>query len=286
MGKTAHTIFVSAFTIIVIATTIILISKGTSYYSTDLAERFYHPDHDLFKPSGLWGHGLGIVGTLLILFGVLSYMARKRSKLLARVGLIKHWLEFHIFLCTLGPIMVLFHTAFKFQGIVSISFWSMIAVVASGVLGRFIYIQIPRTLEGRELSLQEVKEMRENLSDKISTEENVGNNYNLAFASAGVNQIDQKPGNSILSRYIDDYKAIAEIKRNLKREQINKKERRHIIRLIKNERSLNRRIGRLLTMQKLFRYWHVAHLPFAIVMLIIMVVHVLVTVTFGNTWIF
>lgn len=283
MGKTAHTIFVSVFTIIVIATAILLISKGTSYYGTDLAERFYHPDHDLFKPSGLWGHGLGIVGTLLILFGVLSYMARKRSKLLARVGLIKHWLEFHIFLCTLGPLMVLFHTAFKFQGIVSISFWSMIAVVASGVLGRFIYIQIPRTLEGRELSLQEVKEMRENLSEKISSEENVGNNYNLAFVSAGVNQ---KPSNSLLSRYIDDYKTIAEIKRNLKREQINKKERQHIIRLIKNERALNRRIGRLLTMQKLFRYWHVAHLPFAIVMLVIMVVHVLVTVTFGNTWIF
>ena len=110
---------------------------------TPLEERFYHPDHENFKPSGLFGHGLGIVGTLLILIGVFIYIARKRYQFLSRYGRVKYWLEFHIFLCTLGPIMVLFHTAFKFGGIVSISFWSMVAVVISGVIGRYIYIQIP-----------------------------------------------------------------------------------------------------------------------------------------------
>jgi hypothetical protein len=39
-------------------------------------------------------------------------------------------------------------------------------------------------------------------------------------------------------------------------------------------------------MQKLFKYWHVAHLPFALVMLVIMVVHVAVSIVFGYTWIF
>jgi hypothetical protein len=39
-------------------------------------------------------------------------------------------------------------------------------------------------------------------------------------------------------------------------------------------------------MQKLFRYWHVAHLPFALIMLVIVVIHVLITVSFGATWIF
>ena len=39
-------------------------------------------------------------------------------------------------------------------------------------------------------------------------------------------------------------------------------------------------------MQKLFRYWHIAHLPFALIMLIIMVIHVGVTLAFGYKWIF
>jgi hypothetical protein len=58
------------------------------------------------------------------------------------------------------------------------------------------------------------------------------------------------------------------------------------VKLIKNEMALSSRIGRLQTMQKLFRYWHVAHLPFAIVMIVIMLIHVAVTVAFGNKWIF
>jgi len=39
-------------------------------------------------------------------------------------------------------------------------------------------------------------------------------------------------------------------------------------------------------MQQLFKYWHVAHLPFAIIMLIILIIHVGVTLTFGYKWIF
>jgi len=55
---------------------------------------------------------------------------------------------------------------------------------------------------------------------------------------------------------------------------------------VKNEIKINRRIDRLNTMQNLFKYWHVAHLPFALVMLVIMVVHVIITVAFGFKWIF
>jgi hypothetical protein len=55
---------------------------------------------------------------------------------------------------------------------------------------------------------------------------------------------------------------------------------------LESEASLERRIKRLEMMQNLFKYWHVAHLPFALVMLIIMVIHVGVTIVFGYRWIF
>ena len=61
---------------------------------------------------------------------------------------------------------------------------------------------------------------------------------------------------------------------------------RTILRPGENEISLNRKIDRLDTMQNLFKYWHVAHLPFALVMLIIMIIHVAVTIAFGYRWIF
>lgn len=56
--------------------------------------------------------------------------------------------------------------------------------------------------------------------------------------------------------------------------------------MVRNEISLNNRIERLSTMQQLFKYWHVAHLPFALIMLIIMVIHVAITLAFGYRWVF
>jgi len=39
-------------------------------------------------------------------------------------------------------------------------------------------------------------------------------------------------------------------------------------------------------MQEFLRYWHVAHLPFALIMLVIMIVHIIVALLFGYKWIF
>ncbi|MCB9293921.1 MAG: hypothetical protein H6559_12490 [Lewinellaceae bacterium] len=155
MSTLVHRIYIGTLTAIVVLTALFLVYNGASYYSTVPSRSgFITLLTTISNPAGLFGHGLGIMGTLLILIGVTSYIARKRYGFLSRFGRLKYWLEFHIFLCSLGPVMILFHTAFKFGGIVSIAFWSMVAVVASGVIGRFIYIQIPRTIEGRYLRPQ------------------------------------------------------------------------------------------------------------------------------------
>jgi len=73
----------------------------------------------------------------------------------------------------------------------------------------------------------------------------------------------------------------------LKKNQLKRSEAKKVLNLVKNDISLNRRIDRLVIMQNLFKYWHVAHLPFAIVMLIIMIIHVgVVVILSGNHWIF
>jgi hypothetical protein len=39
-------------------------------------------------------------------------------------------------------------------------------------------------------------------------------------------------------------------------------------------------------MKQIFHYWHVVHLPFSVIMFVILLIHVAVTVAFGYTWIF
>jgi hypothetical protein len=289
MSPLVHRIYLAVLAFIVSATAVFLFYKGYSYYSTPIEERFYHPDHNEFKPSGIYGHGLGIVGTLLILIGVFGYMAKKKYRALARFGRLKYWLEFHIFLCSLGPVMILFHTAFKFGGLVSVSFWSMVAVVASGVIGRFIYIQIPRTIEGRALSLNEVKAMKGNLEEVLTDVYRLNETTSRAIMQSvdlqGQKQ-EGREGQSWFGQYMEDQKSVRRVKHLLRENRLSKPDIRHVTKMVKNEITLNNRIGRLHLMQKLFKYWHVAHLPFALVMLVIMVIHVGITLAFGYRWIF
>jgi len=275
--------------LIILVIFVILTWMGYSYYNLPIEERFFNPDHVLLKPGGILGHGLGIIGTLAIILGIGLYMARKRMRSMARLGLLKYWLEFHIFLCTLGPVLILFHTSFKFGGLVAISFWSMVAVFLSGIIGRFIYIQIPRSIEGRELSLSEVRDMKGNIGSVLSGSYNLdAESYNVIVESTKKKiEIHQK--NFFMGFFRqrrDDRTTLKRVRSVIKSNHLNRKESKKIIHLVKHEISLNRRIDRLLTMQKLFTYWHVAHFPFAIVMMIIMAIHVAVTIVFGYRWIF
>ncbi len=288
MSKNIHKLFIGVLVSIVFITLIVLIYLGSGYYGLGLEERVYHPDHKMLKPSGILGHGFGIVGSLFMIIGVLSYMARKRYRFLSRWGLLKHWLEFHIFLCTLGPILVLFHTAYKFGGLVAISFWSMVAVFVSGVVGRFIYIQIPRSIEGRELSLNEVREMKSDVASIIRDSHKLDEDSFNVISESIKKKVELYHKNSIKRYFMkrkDDRLSLKSVRKVLKKNKLSRKEYKSIIALVKDDIKLNRRIERLATMQNLFKYWHVAHLPFALVMLIIMVIHVAVTVVFGYRWI-
>jgi len=271
--------------------TLILALNGWQYYNTPLEERFFQPQYNALKPSGAWGHGFGIIGSIMMILGVALYMIRKRVKRLFNLGFLKHWLEFHIFLCTVGPILILYHTAFKFGGIVAVSFWSMVAVVASGVAGRFIYIQIPRTIQGKELSVNELNDINDDLTHRLRSEYSINGNilskldkHSLSDKYKGVGF-----GTSfvmMIQDYFGTHLVLHQIKRELRYLNLRSEREKEILRISKSKLILSRRIGMLRTTQKLFRYWHIIHLPFAITMFVIMFIHIAVTIIFGYKWIF
>lgn len=291
MNKTLHRIYIWSFIIIGLTVTILLIVDGFSYYSTSIESRFFHPNHNSLKPSGFIGHGLGIVGSLMMIVGVASYMIRKRKPRLLEFGYLKHWLEFHIFLCSVGPILVLYHTAFKFGGIVSVSFWSMTAVVLSGVIGRFIYLQIPRSIQGNELEIEDINTMSANLTARLKSEFGINGTLserleNISFTGQYKNASLRRSIFLIFKVYLQSLLLLKNIYNEIDNMNLVKRKARRVKSLVKSKIVLQRRIGMLRTMQKFFKYWHIVHLPFAIVMFVIMFIHVIVTILFGYKWIF
>ncbi len=170
----------------------------------------------------------------------------------------------------------------KLGGIVSISFWSMVIIVLSGVVGRFIYLQIPRTLEGRELTLQELQNMKQNLSKVLQETHKLSPSTIEAITQYTT---FKKTGNPLKS-FMRRQNVIKNIKNKLKEEDLTRTEIKEVIRLSKEEILFSRKIERLNTMKNLFKNWHIMHLPFAFIMLFIMIIHVIITLTFGYRWIF
>ena len=270
MTKAVHNLYIFSMSAVVVTVTVYLWVVGGEFYSLPLEERFYHSQYHWFKPSGLFGQGLGVVGTVLIAFGVWIYIARKQHGFMEKYLRIKYLLEFHIFLCTLGPILILFHTSFKFGGIVSMAFWSMVAIVASGVVGRFIYVQIPRNIAGGELDLNQIQNRRISFFSSLS----------------GSNVFIKSDLQKLINLDMTSKKRWELANEFLKTSSATRGEKRKVLSVLKAERRLASKIANLELMKRLFKYWHVIHKPFAIIMLLIVIVHVIVTVTMGYRWVF
>lgn len=286
MSTLTHRIYITLFFVIAISSFLILAINGFGYYSTPLTERPFSELHNSLKPSGTLGHFLGIAGSIMMGVGVSSYMLRKRVRALFKFGTLKNWLEFHIFLCVTGPILVLFHTAFKFGGIVSISFWSMTAVVLSGIAGRFIYTQIPRSVKGNELDITEIKRLQNELSEKLKED------YNLD--EKVIDKIDNLSSKILTqsnSTFTDFFKALGlklkvngeinRLKTELLQKQIPESLAIQICSTAKEKVMLDGRVKILKSMHALFRYWHIFHLPFAITMFVIMIIHIIAVLIFS-----
>jgi hypothetical protein len=262
---------------------------GASYYITPLAERPFHPRYETLRPTGALGMSYGVVGTLLILGGVILYSSRKRLRLLSGVGRLQHVLNVHIFLCVTGPLLILFHTTFKFGGLVGVSFWSMAAVVGSGVVGRYLYAQIPRGIQGEESSAQEIEKAYLGLTAALAARPGLSREW-----LTSLDRIFQPPGRpSDLSlpgalKYllVDDLTRQLRIRRITSNLRLSDDAAGAVRSLVRSRLLLHRRLLLLEQTRRAFHYWHVIHLPFTIVMFVILALHVGVAIAFGYRWIF
>ena len=106
----------------------------------------------------------------LYLAGIFLYPLRKHWPWLSTIGSTRHWLDIHILMGLTAPAIVAFHSTLKFKGLAGMAFWIMFAVSASGVVGRYLYGQIPRKVTTAELSLRELHDLQADLSQQLAAQ--------------------------------------------------------------------------------------------------------------------
>ncbi|KAB2962665.1 MAG: hypothetical protein F9K18_09505 [Thermoanaerobaculia bacterium] len=251
--------------------------RGRDYYALSLVERPRHPLHWELKPGGELGHWFG-AGGLGAMIAMLSYSVRKRVPLLRRAGRLGTWLDVHIFLGITGPLLIVLHSAFKVGGLIAISFWSMVAVATSGILGRFLYAQIPRGAAGDQLTLDEARRLDLELTGRLRREFGISD---ADLARLDAEEDGGRQVRSLLAELAGLLVAPIAARRRFARF------RRHAPRLprlvaarlgraVRQRALLHQRLRLWRRVHELFHYWHVFHKPFAVLMYLFAALHVVV----------
>lgn len=271
------------FTAVVFGAWVLLGLGGLEYYRTSLTIRAYEPMHRLLRPSGPAGQSFGVAGTLLMVMPFL-YMARKRVAGLKSAGPLKHWLEVHLFCGIVGPVLVTFHTSFKFNGIISAAYWSMVIVMLSGFVGRYLYVRIPRSIRGNELTRSELdaraRELHDHLS--LSVESDALMREVEAFEvtvvpAAGSRRTlrEQVAGDILFGRRLRAFM------RRLDAEGVPVPIRDEVARVTRERVRLLRARFHLERTKELFQLWHVFHLPLVYLLLVIAALHIALAIYMG-----
>ncbi len=125
--------------------------RGADFYLTGSWDRPLHPRYETLRSAGSVGLALGIAGTVLIVIN-LTFMLRKNIRALRRFGALRAWMDVHVVTGLLGPLLILYHTAFAFKTRVAITATvCLLILVITGIVGRFIYAMVPHTVSGAEL---------------------------------------------------------------------------------------------------------------------------------------
>jgi hypothetical protein len=264
---------------------------GAGYYFAPMAERVRSPLHPWLRPSGYVGQSAGIVALLIFLF-LWLYPLRKRFRRLAFTGSMARWLDVHVALALVLPFIGAIHASWRFEGLIGLGFLSMMIVWASGIAGRYLYVHIPRSASGLELSAEEIAAERRGLLEELAGV------CGLPVAQVeALLRSDPSPCDGLgfwqtavrmLRDDLDRWRAARRLRRATAGlrggSRLDRRSLHRVLTLARREMSLTQQARMLEASHRIFRFWHVVHRPFAVTALAAVLVHVGVVVAMGATW--
>lgn len=217
------------------------------------------------EPLSVWLGSLGL-GSMVVL---LAYSLARRSAAIRRIAQLKVWLHLHIFLALQGFVFVVFHSlpmfwnaTFHWLNPAVLNFIGVCIVIASGVFGRWLFAQVPKTLGGRHMAAKEVE-------------------AELAGMQADLpSSITRLWGDLPQTRSFLGILAADRYRRGALRELRALDLPDHVRALAERRLRLEGHKAALSVTQRVFRWWILLHRPLAAILYILSVVHVLLSLMF------
>lgn len=236
----------------------------------------------IYTPASGLGYWLGVVGGCLML-ALLVYPLRKRFRVLSFLGPLRHWFRFHLLAGIAGPLIILFHSTFHIGSFnAAIALASMLLVVASGIVGRYIYRKIHNGLYGSRASAAELqgalKGQMEALGPLLARfpvlEQEVGR-FSALVSLQPAGRLESVLHFTTLGwkRFL----AGRRVRRAIQTMAMEGNGQSHLQSLalsIDGTLKAVQRSAQFSTYEKIFSLWHVIHIPFLCMLLVTAVIHV------------
>jgi len=269
---------------------------GVDYYTAGPHDRPFMAKHALLKPSGHIGIKLGILGVGMFLV-IFLYPLRKRWAWFGRQGISRHWLDFHVLLGLSAPFVIALHSSFKFHGFAGIAFWIMLGVSISGIVGRYLYSQIPRRVNAAEFSRKELQDLQDKMAQQLAGQKLLRESHvRSALRLPSQERVDQLPiPAALIYMFLLDLLRpfrIARLRSGALRGSehlttlggllpTRHRELERSIAVAREEAALSKRILFLSRTQQVFHLWHVVHKPFSYTFAVLVLVHIGVVLMMG-----
>jgi hypothetical protein len=241
-------------------------------------EKYYTPRSD-------FGWYLGVVGSVMLLL-MLAYPLRKHVGFMHRWGALKYWFRIHMIMGIVGPTLVLFHSTFHLRSTnATIALFSMLGVVISGIIGRFIYTKIHYGLYGRRASMEKVQKDLAGLSDDAKSRLHFAprvEQWLQAFERDSI-QLDRSftahlfsPLTIGVKRIVVDFRCARALRKVLKAERHTEFRggASEAIQLASSYLKECQRVAQFSTFERLFSLWHVLHVPLIYILAACAIFHI------------
>lgn len=245
----------------------------------------------LFRSGDDLSYRLAITGGVMMLL-VFLYPLRKHVRVLHRLGQAKGWLWVHIALGLVGPWLILLHSTFRIGSVnAGVALASMVIVVLSGVAGRFLYVRVHRGLDGERTTLRELQQRAGFVEAEARSRLHFAPRAEALLLAFEQRELRSAPGwGSTLRRVVwlpvlqwrTERQCVHEVRAALRAQAgaqgWNQSEvaRRqgHARRLVQQYLGAVVRVAQFSAYDRVFGLWHVAHLPFVVLLVFSAVVHV------------
>jgi hypothetical protein len=236
------------------------------------------------QPSGLVGHSMGIVGFLMMLSTEILYSLRKRIPGFHR-GPMNLWLQAHIFTGIVGSYLVVLHSGWKFNGLAGVLTLLTVVTVISGVVGRYIYTAVPRTLEGVEVEVFDLEE-------KIAAVDRNLQALGVDRAQTEAMTSTMHPARGlflVLGRPIVRWRQRGRLRRVVQKlvPQLKPAPRvaaAELYKLLKERQSLQLQINSLDATRQLLALWHLFHVPLSGALFALAGIHIAAALYYATYW--